>query len=131
MSHYNGILNEVADHASKTERHADEAERDTEKLKKVEFIEDYIGEVFEGVISGITNYGIYVELENTIEGMIHVNNLLDDYYYYDEEKYEMVGKDTGRTFKLGEKLLIQVAGCDKITRTIDFILAEEDGEEEF
>lgn len=131
MSHYNGILNEVADHASKTERRADEAERDTEKLKKVEFIEDYIGEVFEGVISGITNYGIYVELENTIEGMIHVNNLLDDYYYYDEEKYEMVGKDTGRTFKLGEKILIQVAGCDKITRTIDFILAEEDGEEEF
>ncbi|MBE5949526.1 MAG: ribonuclease R [Lachnospiraceae bacterium] len=131
MSHYNGILNEVAEHASKTERRADEAERDTEKLKKVEFIEDYIGEVFEGVISGITNYGIYMELENTIEGMIHVNNLLDDYYYYDEEKYEMVGKDTGRTFKLGEKLLIQVAGCDKITRTIDFILAEEDGEEEF
>ncbi len=131
MSHYNGILNEVADHASKTERRADEAERDTEKLKKVEYISEYIGEVFEGVISGITNYGIYVELENTIEGMIHVNNLLDDYYFYNEEKYEMVGKDTGRTFKLGEKLLIQVAGCDKITRTIDFILAEEDGEEEF
>lgn len=130
ISHYNGILNEVADQASRLERRAEEAERDTEKLKKVEYISDYIGEVFEGVISGITNYGIYVELENTIEGMIHVNNLLDDYYFYNEEKYEMVGRDTGRTFKLGEKLLIQVAGCDKITRTIDFILAEEDGEEE-
>lgn len=130
IAHYNGILNDVADHASKTERRADEAERDTEKLKKVEYISEYIGEVFEGVISGITNYGIYVELENTIEGMIHVNNLLDDYYFYNEEKYEMVGRDTGRTFKLGEKLLIQVAGCDKITRTIDFILAEEDVEEE-
>lgn len=130
IAHYNGILNEVADHASKTERRADEAERDTEKLKKVEYISEHIGEVFEGVISGITNYGIYVELENTIEGMIHVNNLLDDYYFYNEEKYEMVGRDTGRTFKLGEKLLIQVAGCDKITRTIDFILAEEDVEEE-
>ena len=130
IAHYNGILNEVADHASKTERRADEAERDTEKLKKVEYISEHIGEVFEGVISGITNYGIYVELENTIEGMIHVNNLLDDYYFYNEEKYEMVGRDTGRTFKLGEKLLIQVAGCDKITRTIDFILAEEDMEEE-
>lgn len=130
IAHYNGILNEVADHASKTERRADEAERDTEKLKKVEYISEHIGEVFVGVISGITNYGIYVELENTIEGMIHVNNLLDDYYFYNEEKYEMVGRDTGRTFKLGEKLLIQVAGCDKITRTIDFILAEEDVEEE-
>lgn len=130
IAHYSGILNEVADHASKTERRADEAERDTEKLKKVEYISEHIGEVFEGVISGITNYGIYVELENTIEGMIHVNNLLDDYYFYNEEKYEMVGRDTGRTFKLGEKLLIQVAGCDKITRTIDFILAEEEGEEE-
>jgi len=114
----------VSDIASKTERRADEAERETEKLKKVEYIAEHIGEVYEGVISGITGYGIYVELPNTIEGMVHVNALDDDYYYYDEEKYEMIGKDTGRKYKLGEKVLIQVAGCDKITRTIDFIMAE-------
>ncbi len=123
-AHYNSILGGVSDIASKTERRADEAERETEKLKKVEYIANYIGEVFEGVISGITGYGIYVELPNTIEGMVHVNALDDDFYYYDEDKYEMVGKDTGRVYKLGEKVLIQVAGCDKITRTIDFIMAE-------
>lgn len=122
MSHYNAVLNEVSDIASKTERRADEAERETEKLKKVEYIAGHIGEEFEGVISGITGYGIYVELPNTIEGMIHVNALDDDFYYYDEEKYEMIGKDTGRTYKLGEKVLIEVAGCDKVTRTIDFIM---------
>ncbi|MBQ9765982.1 MAG: ribonuclease R [Lachnospiraceae bacterium] len=124
IGHYNSILNEVSDIASKTERRADEAERETEKLKKVEYISEHIGEVFEGVISGITNYGIYVELPNTIEGMIHVNALLDDFYYYDEGRYEMIGKDTGNVYKLGEKVLIQVAGCDRITRTIDFVMAE-------
>ncbi|MBO5228826.1 MAG: S1 RNA-binding domain-containing protein, partial [Lachnospiraceae bacterium] len=124
ISHYNSILSGVSDIASKTERRADEAERETEKLKKVEYMEEHIGEVFEGVISGITGYGIYVELPNTIEGMVHVNALDDDFYYYDEEKYEMIGKDTGRKYKLGEKVLIQVVGCDKITRTIDFIMAE-------
>jgi len=124
ISHYNSILSGVSDIASKTERRADEAERETEKLKKVEYMEEHIGEVFEGVISGITGYGIYVELPNTIEGMVHVNALDDDFYYYDEEKYEMIGKDTGRKYKLGEKVLIQVTGCDKITRTIDFIMAE-------
>lgn len=124
IAHYNSILNEVSDIASRTERRADDAERETEKLKKVEYISKHIGEIFEGVISGITGYGIYVELPNTIEGMVHVNALDDDYYYYNEDTYEMVGKDTGNVYKLGEKVLIQVAGCDKITRTIDFIMAE-------
>ncbi len=94
------------------------------KLKKVEYMEDKIGQNFVGVISGITSWGIYVELPNTVEGMISVHSLLDDYYFYDEEKYVMMGRNTGRIFQLGEKVEIRVAGVDKMTKTIDFELAE-------
>ena len=129
IKHYDSILPQVADQTSKLERRADEAERDTDKLKKVEYMEKHIGETFEGVISSITTWGMYVELPNTVEGMIRVTDLLDDYYYYDEEKYEMVGKDTGHTFKLGQKVKVVVAKTDKLTRQIDFILAEESAED--
>ena len=118
--HYNQILPEVAKHASEMERRADEAERETDKLKKAEYMESRIGEVFEGVISGITAWGIYVELPNTVEGMVHVSMLPGDYYYYDEAAYEMIGQDTGRKFKLGERLKVEVYEVDKISRTIDF-----------
>lgn len=124
IRHYETILNEIANSASITERRADEAERDTDKIKKVEYMEKHIGEVFEGVISSITTWGIYVELPNTVEGMIRVNDLSDDYYYYDEDNYEMVGKETGRTFKLGQKVSVEVAKTDKLARQIDFLLYE-------
>lgn len=124
LKHYRAILPDVADHSSLTERRADDAERDTEKLKKVQYMSKHIGEVYEGVISGITNYGMYVELPNTVEGLVHINSLMDDYYYYDEEKYELIGENTGRTFKLGETVTIQVKDTDKIKRVIDFELME-------
>lgn len=123
IKHYNSILPEVADSTSHTERRADEAERETEKLKKAQYMSRHIGEEFEGVISGITAYGIYVELPNTVEGMVHVTSLQDDYYYYDEESYKMVGETTGNTYKLGQKLQIRVLGIDMFKRTIDFELA--------
>ncbi len=126
--HYEKILPEVAEQSSNMERRADEAERETEKMKKAEYMEAHVGEVFEGVISSITTWGFYVELSNTVEGMIHVTHLYDDRYYYQEETYEMVGADTGRTFKLGEKIKVRVLGADKDARTIDFELAEEGGE---
>lgn len=118
--HYRGILPEVAKHSSETERRADEAERETDKLKKVEYMEDYIDECFDGVISGVTSWGIYVELPNTVEGLIHVSKLPGDYYCYDESKCEMVGEATGRTFKLGMPVRVRVEGCDRFNRTIDF-----------
>jgi len=130
LQHYEAILPEVAKHASETERRAEEAERETNKLKKVEFMETHIGEVFEGVISGITNWGIYVELPNTIEGMVHVTSLRDDYYNYDEKSYEMVGERNHKSYKLGQKVKIEVTGADKLQRTIDFEMAREEGEEE-
>lgn len=125
IRHYNAILPEVADSSSTTERRADDAERETEKLKKVQYMSRRIGEVYEGVISGITAYGLYVELPNTVEGMVHVTSLYDDYYYYDDEHYEMVGQDSGKVYKLGEKVRIQVVKTDMQSRTIDFELAEE------
>ena len=125
IQHYNDILPEVAQHSSEMERRADEAERETDKLKKVEYMEAHIGEIFEGVISSITNWGIYVELPNTIEGMIHVSMLPGDYFYYDESTYEMVGQATDKRYKLGEKIMIKVNGTDKISRTIDFVIPQE------
>ena len=129
IRHYNAILPEVADSTSTTERRADDAERETEKLKKVQYMSRHIGEIYEGVISGITGYGLYVELPNTVEGMIHVTSLYDDYYYYDDEHYEMVGQDSGNVYKLGEKVMIQVVKADMQSRTIDFELAEKYNED--
>ena len=124
VEHYRSILQEVAKHSSETERRADEAERETDKLKKVEYMEDRIGECFDGVISGVTGWGIYVELPNTVEGLVHVSKLPGDYYYYNENTYEMVGEATGRIFKLGMPVRIRVDGCDRFNRTIDFSLEE-------
>ncbi len=130
IKHYNSILPEVADHTSQAERRSDEAERETEKLKKAEYMGKFIGEEFDGVVSGITNYGMYVELPNTVEGMVRITSLADDYYYYDEEKYELIGEKTHNTYKLGQKVRISVLGIDKIKRTIDFELAAKVDEKE-
>ncbi|MEG1742443.1 MAG: S1 RNA-binding domain-containing protein, partial [Acetivibrio sp.] len=105
-----------------------EAERETLKLKKVEYMKEHIGETFSGVISGITKWGIYAELDNTIEGLIHVTNMTDDHYEYYEERHEMVGNHTQKSYKLGEKIQVRVLDTDEMNRTIDFAFAEE-GEE--
>jgi len=128
IKHYEKILFEVANHSSKTERRADEAEREVEKMKKVEYMSKFIGETFEGVISGITTWGMYVELPNTVEGMIRVSDMDDDYYFYDEERYQMVGEHTKKTYNLGQKVMIEVVATDKLLRTIDFALVEEEEE---
>ena len=126
LAHYTKILPEVALQSSKMERRADEAERDTVKLKKAEYMKEHLGEIYEGVISGVTNYGIYVELDNTVEGMVHVNSMRNDYYYFDEIHYELVGQDSGVKYKLGERVLVQVKRVDMMTKTIDFRLYEEE-----
>ena len=109
---------------SKLERRADEVEREVEKMKKVQYMSRRIGECYEGVISGVNAWGMYVELPNTVEGLVHVTNMVDDYYYYDEEKYAMIGKDTGKEYTLGEKVWVMVKAADRISKTIDFILVQ-------
>lgn len=128
--HYDTILPEIASRSSQMERRADEAEREVEKLKKAEYMKQFIGEQFEGVISGITTWGIYVELPNTVEGMVRVTSLKDDYYYYDEEHFTMVGEHTKNTYKLGERVKVEVVNVDKILRTIDFELVKEQDNED-
>lgn len=124
-AHYRELLPEVAKHSSETERRADEAEREMDKLKKVEYMEQHVGESFDGVISGVTGWGLYVELPNTVEGLVHISKLYGDYYYYSEKSSELVGEATGRCFKLGMPVRVNVDGCDRFTRTIDFSLEEE------
>ena len=119
--HYFGFLSEVAAQASKTERTAEEAEREVEKMKKVEYMEKYIGEVFDGVISGVTNWGIYVELPNTVEGIIRLENVQDDFYRFDEQRYELVGERFRKVYRLGQHITIMVLGVDKLLKTVDFL----------
>lgn len=129
IEHYDKILSEVAKHSSEMERRADEAERETDKLKKVEYMSERIGEVFEGVISGVTEWGFYVELPNTVEGLVHVTTLTDDYFHYNESTYELVGEVTNIRYKLGQRVHVMVTGTDKILRTIDFRVVRENEEE--
>ena len=124
--HYEKILPEVTKNCSERERLAEEAERETVKLKKVEYMEQHIGEVFEGVISSITKWGIYVELPNTIEGLVHVTNMRDDHYDYVEERFEMVGEHTRKVYKLGQTVFVTATGTDKLQRTIDFEFVEKE-----
>lgn len=129
MEHYRKILDDVAKQSSDMERRADEAERETEKLKKVEYMENRIGEIFEGVVSGITAWGIYVELPNTIEGLVHISTLPNDMYYYEEKTFEMIGMQSGKRYKLGDRVKVQLVATDKIQRNIDFEMYEEDMED--
>ena len=120
--HYAEILDEVARQSSVCERRADEAERESDKLKKAEYMSYHLGEEFEGIISGVTGWGLYVELPNTVEGLVHVNTLRDDYYVFDQETYELRGEMTKKVYKLGDKVRIRVADADKMLKTVDFEL---------
>lgn len=128
IEHYEKILDEVARQSSERERKAAEAERETIKLKKVEYMSRHLWEEFEGVISSVTAWGLYVELANTVEGLVHVASLQGDYFEYNGSTHEMVGTHTGKTWKLGQTVRVRVTGADKMTRTIDFEIVEPQGE---
>lgn len=126
IAHYREILPEVAKHSSETERRAEEAERETDKMKKVEYMEDHLGEYFDGVISGVTGWGVYVELPNTVEGLVHVSKLQEDFFYYNENTCELVGESTGKSYKLGMPVKVCVNACDRFNRTIDMSIVDAD-----
>lgn len=119
-AHYEKNLSSVASQSSELERRAEEAERETIKLKKAEYMQEHIGEEFDGVISGVTKWGAYVELDNTVEGLVHVSNMKDDHYEYVEAQCELFGERTRKTYKLGEKTRVRILGTDILQRTIDF-----------
>lgn len=117
---WNAQLPDIAEHTSNMERRAVEAERETDELKKAEFMEDKIGEEFDGIISSVTNFGMFVELPNTIEGLVHVSYMTDDYYRFDERHYAMIGERTGNVFRIGDEITVRVVSVNKDERAIDF-----------
>lgn len=118
----------IADHSSIRERAAADAERATVELKKCEYMADHIGEEYDGVISGVTAFGMFVELENGVEGLVHISSLMDDYYEFYEERYALVGTHTGHQYRLGDKVRIEVLQVNISDVSIDFIMAgENDG----
>jgi ribonuclease R len=113
-------LPDIAEHTSKMERRAVDAERETDELKKAEYMEDKIGQEYDGIISSVTNFGMFVELPNTIEGLVHVSYMTDDYYRYDERNYAMIGERTGNVFRIGDEITVRVVNVNKDERSIDF-----------
>ncbi|MGM0125060.1 ribonuclease R [Enterococcus sp. AZ194] len=117
-------LPEIAEHSSRMERRAVEAEREVDSLKKAEFMADKVGEEFDGIISSVVKFGLFIELPNTVEGLIHINELKQDYFHFLENHLALVGERTGMTFKIGQKVRIKVVKSDPETREIDFELLE-------
>jgi ribonuclease R len=124
------FVEEASKQSSEMERLAQEAERETDDLKKAEFMMDKIGNVYSGIISSVTAFGMFVELENTIEGLVHISNMVDDYYIYDEKHHALIGERTKKRYRLGDRITVKVIKVDIETRTIDFAVANEYEEEE-
>jgi ribonuclease R len=114
----------IADHSSLQERRAMEAERDSKDLKKIEYMQDKVGEEFKGLISGITSFGFFVELENTVEGLVHVEDLKDDYYHIRQDIHALVGERTNKRYRLGDEVDVKLIRVDPEEREIDFILVD-------
>lgn len=124
ISFLNSSLVQIADHSSEREVAAQQAERDVDDMKMAEYMENHIGEVFEGVIDSVTNYGFYVELPNLIDGLVHVNTLKGDYYNYVPEILSLIGKNHKKTYRIGDKVMVRCIGANKNASTIDFEVVE-------
>lgn len=122
LDYYTAVMPEIGEQTSKRERDAIDAEREVEDMKKAEYMTQFIDEEFEGVISSVTKWGIYVELPNTVEGLVHVNDLTDDYYEFDEDNLALIGRRTKAIYKIGDIVKVIVAAASKEERTIDFQL---------
>ncbi len=118
-------LEEIAEHCSRRERVAEEADRESVDMKKVEYMLGRVGETFDGIISGVTAFGLFVELDNSVEGLVHISNLHDDYYHYDEKQYSLVGENKGKTYRLADAVKVELVKVNKDERTLDFLLAKE------
>ena len=122
VEHFQKVIPYLAEQSSQREREAIDIEREVMDMKMAEYMSYHIGEEFEGIISSITQFGFFVELENTIDGLVHITELTDDYYHYDEKSLMLVGERTGKTFKLSDKVKVRCISCNKEERTIDFEL---------
>jgi len=114
----------AANQASERERNAVDAEREVDDMKKAQYMERFVGHMFDGVVSGITKFGMFVELENTVEGLVHVTSLTDDYYHYDEMTKSLIGEHTAKVYKMGQKVRVKCSGADRFKREVDFEVTE-------
>ena len=121
-AHFEAVIPELAEQSSFRERESIDIEREVMDMKMAEYMESHIGEEFEGIISSITQFGFFVELPNTVDGLVHITDLTDDYYHYDEKNIMLRGERTGKTFKLSDKVKVRVIGSSKKERTVDFEL---------
>ncbi|HEC2152640.1 TPA: ribonuclease R [Staphylococcus delphini] len=120
MHEWEEKLPQIAEHTSNRERRAIDAERDTDELKKAEFMIQHIGDEFEGVISSVANFGMFVELPNTIEGMVNMQNMSDDYYHFDERQMALIGERKAKVYRIGDVVKVKVIHVDVDERQIDF-----------
>lgn len=125
-SYWNGKLPEIAEHSSTTERRAVDAERETDEMKKAEYMSTKIGEQFEGVITSVTNFGLFVQLPNSVEGLIHISNMNDDYYEFNDRELLLIGQQTGNVYRIGQSVQVEVTKADKESHEIDFELVEDE-----
>ena len=125
IEHYREILPGVARQSSSAQRRADEAERETDRLKKAEYMQDHLGERYAAVISGGTARGLYVELPNTVEGLIPVSRMEEDFFLYDEENYALTGERTGKTWRLGQRISVRAVSADPFARSVEFAIDPE------
>ena len=119
-----GVLPDIAQHSSVRERVAVDAERETTEMKEIEYMTQFVGETFPGVISGVTAFGIFVELENGVEGLVHVSRMVNDYYEYVEEQYALIGERTKKAYRLGDEVEVVLVRASVEERNIDFILKD-------
>lgn len=120
IGYWKSVMDEIADHTSSRERRAVDAERDVDALKKAQFMLDKVGEEFTGIVSSVTNFGMFIELENTIEGLVHMRNMNDDYYRFDDRSMSLIGERTARQFRIGDEVRIKVTAVNLDESAIDF-----------
>src|SRR5699024_1525224 len=120
--HWRDKLPEIAEHTSVTERRGIDTERDVDSMKKAEYMEDHVGETFDAVVSSVMKFGLFVELENTVEGLIHISVMNDDYYEYSEKHLALIGRKAHRIFQIGQPVKVRLKRVDKDLREVDFEL---------
>src|SRR5690625_283697 len=125
INKWKDALPDITRHSSEQERLAIDCEREVDDLKKAEYMEDKIGEEFDGIVSSVTNFGLFIELENTVEGLVHVSYMTDDYYHFDERSHALIGERTRKIYRIGDKVRIKVIGVNLDERVVDFDLVDE------
>ena len=128
VSYWQKKLFDIANQTSKKEQDAINCERDVEKMKKADYMEDHIGEIYNGVISGVAEFGIFVELENTVEGLVRIDDIPGDYYLYNKEQNAMLGRKNKNKYVYGDKVVVEVIKASRETAQVDFRIIKNDQE---